>query len=214
MKKVSALILCVILLFLMASPAAASNTAQCFELTLLSDSTLVFTAKNAPTFWEKPTLASGESSLVTGVLIVRNSTAVEQKIGLNTVALPYDNEDALRYLNHVYITVRDDNGILYEGAYSRINDDRDFTMNTMLAANSQVAYSIELRCDYTYTGTGLSSDDLIEWKFYAVTDADETVDNTPGFSDPALWEVLCACGVAVALLAGVFLYDRFRRNHG
>ena len=212
MKKVFVVISCVLLLCASVTSVAAENITQCFDLNASGDDKLVFTATNETTFWEKPTLASGQYSLITGSLIVRNSTSAEQKVGLRTVVLPYDNEDALRYLNHLYITVRDDSAVLYEGAYSRINDDRDFTMNTVLPGNSEVEFFIDLRCDYTYTGDGLSEDDMIKWEFYAVPDTNKKADNTSRFSDPALLEVLLACGIAAALLAGVFLYDRFRRN--
>ncbi len=210
MKKVLILTICAVFLCLTAIPAAAGSSTQLYDLGTLGDNTLVFTAENAATVWERPTLKAGEYTTTAGTLIVRNSTATEQKIGLRTVELPYDNEEALRYLNHVYITVRNGSTVLYEGAYSRINDDRDFTLNTVLPADAQVAYSIDLRCDYTYTGDGLAADDLIEWEFYAVT---ETTDETKfSFSDPALFEVLMACGIAAVLLGGIFLYDRFMKN--
>lgn len=211
MKKFLMLMMCVVFLGLMAMPATADNNTQLYNLGTLGDDTLAFTAENAPAFWERPTLKAGEYTTTAGTLTVRNSTTTEQKIGLRTVELPYDNEEALRYLNHVYVTVRDGDTVLYEGAYSGINDDRDFTLNTLLPANAQITYSIDLRCDYTYAGEGLAEDDLIEWEFYAVTETANETESTP-FSDQALLEVLLACGIAAVLLVGVFLYDRFVKN--
>ena len=213
MKRTPVLIVCLLFLFLMAIPTVADNSTQSYDLNALGDNTLVFTVKNEPTFWERPTLLSGEYSLETGKLIVQNNTSVEQKIGLRTVALPYDNEEALRYLNHVHITVSSNDTILYDGLYSRINDDVDFTMNTVLPANAAVEYTIDLRCDYTYIGDGFSSSDLITWEFYAVQEVVNDADDSSRFSNPALLQVLVACGVALLLLAGVFLYDSRKSSH-
>ena len=214
-KKFLIFALCTILLCLIATPVTADdNTTQTYKLTVLGDNTLVFSAEKAPTLWEKPTLKAGQYTTVSGMLTVHNSTSVEQKIGLRTVELPYDNEEALRYLNHVYITVRNGSKVLYEGPYSRINDDRDFNLNMMLAANQKVNYFIDLRCDYLYTGDGLAADDLIKWEFYAV---DETPDDTvkpESFSSATLLEILLSCGIAVFLLGGIFVYDRFIKNCG
>lgn len=208
-KKVLILILCVGLFCLAALPVTATdNIVQIYELCALGDNTLAFSAKNTATFWEKPTLKAGEYTTTTGLLIIRNSTASEQKIGLRTIELPYDNEDALRYLNHVYITVQNGNTVLYEGAYSRINDDQSFSLNTVLSAGAQVTYSIDMRCDYTYIGEQLSAEDLIKWEFYVTVEDTPETSSSP-FSDPALFEVIFACGLAVLLLGGIFLYDRF-----
>lgn len=213
MRKLLTFALCTVFLCLIAAPVAAEdNTTQAYKLTVLGDDTLVFSAENAPTLWEKPTLKAGQYMTVSGMLTLHNGTSVEQKIGLRTVELPYDNEEALRYLNHVHITVRNGSNVLYEGPYSRINDDRDFNLNVMLPANKKMTYFIDLRCDYTYTGEGLASDDLIKWEFYAVEEASDDAAETTSFSNSALLEVLLACGVAVLLLGGIFVYDRFIKN--
>lgn len=217
MKKLLIFVLCAILLSLLAAPLSATaasndNVTQTYKLTALGDDTLAFSTENAPTLWEKPTLTGGQYMTATGSLTVHNATSTEQKIGLRTVELPFDNEEALRYLNHVYITVRNGSNVLYEGPYSRINDDRDFNLNTVLAANKKVEYFIDLRCEYAYTGNGFAEEDLIKWEFYAV---DETADDTAessSFTNPALREVLFACGIAALLLIGIFVYNRFVKN--
>ncbi len=213
MKKILVFALCTVFLCLIAAPVAAEdNTIQTYKLSILGDNTLVFSTQNAPTLWEKPTLKAGQYMTVSGMLTVHNCTSTEQKIGLRTVELPYDNEEALRYLNHVYITLRDGSNVLYEGPYSRINDDRDFDLNIILAANKKKNYFIDLRCDYLYTGEGFAADDLIKWDFYAVNETPKDTEESTPFSDPALLEVLLACGIAVLLLGGIFAYDRFIKN--
>ncbi len=213
MKKFLIFALCTLLLCLIAVPVSADdNTTQTYTLNTLGDSTLVFSTKEAPALWEKPTLKAGQYMTVSGILTVHNNTSAEQKIGLRTVELPYDNEEALRYLNHVYITVRNGSKVLYEGPYSRINDDRDFNLNMMIAANKKMNYFIDLRCDYLYTGKGLAKNDLIKWDFYAVEETPVDTAESTSFSNPALLEVLIACGIAALLLGGIFVYDRFVKN--
>ncbi len=213
MKKLLIFALCTVFLCLIAAPVLANdNTTQTYRLSTLGDNTLVFSTQNAPTLWEKPTLKAGQYMTIAGMLTVHNCTSVEQKIELRTVELPFDNEEALRYLNHVYITVRDGSKVLYEGPYSRINDDPNFNVSMMLAANKKMNYFIDLRCDYTYTGKGLAADDLIKWDFYAVNKTPDEHEESTSFSNPALLEVLLACGIAVLLLGGIFVYDRFLKN--
>ena len=213
MKKLLIFTLCAVLFCLIAAPVAADdNTIQTYKLTVLGDDTLVFNAENAPTLWEKPTLKAGQYTTVSGILTVHNETSVEQKIGLRTVELPYDNEDALRYLNHVYITVRNGSKVLYEGPYGAINDDRDFNLNMMLAPNKKMNYFIDLRCDYLYTGNGLAEKDLIKWEFYAVEETSDDTAETTSFSNRALLEIFVSCGIAALLLGGIFVYNRFIKN--
>ncbi len=213
MKKLLIFTLFTVLLCLIASPVtAADNTTQTYKLNVLGDNTLVFNTQNKATLWEKPTLKAGQYMTTSGMMTVHNCTSVEQKIGLRTVELPYDNEEALRYLNHVYITVRDGSNVLYDGPYSRINDNRDFNLNMILAPNKKMNYFIDLRCDYLYTGNGLTEDDFIKWEFYAVDETSaDTVEDT-SFSNPALLEVFIACGIAALLLGGIFAYDRLVKN--
>ncbi len=212
MRKIFLFTLCAILLCLTALPVSANdNTTQTYTLSMLGDNTLVFTREKAPALWEKPTLEAGQHTTMSGILTVQNSTSVEQKVSLNSIDLPFDNEDALRYLNHLNITVRNGSEVLYDGPYSRINDDRDFNLNMTLAPNTKEDYFIDLRCDYLYTGQGFAEDDLITWDFYAVEETPDTTEST-SFSNPALLEVLFACGIAVLLLGGIFAYDRFVKN--
>lgn len=214
MKRIAVIGICLLLL-VTALPASASDGAtQTYELIALEDGTLAFNAANSPAFWEKPTLKAGEYTTTAGTLILRNSTATDQKIGLRLVTLPYGNDEALRYLNHLHITVRSGSTVLYDGTYSRINDGRGLTLNTQLTAGTQVVYTIDMKCDYNYTGEGLSENDTIDWEFYAVEAAasDEEEETSSPFSDPVLIEVLIACGIAAVLLVGVFILDRIRKR--
>ncbi len=207
MRKILCIAVVVILLSTLIPTVSAEGISQTFDLVALGDKTLVFKAQEAPTFWEKPTLKAGEFTEHIGAFLIRNKTGADQKIGLRTVELPYDNEEALRYLNHIIITVKSGDTVLYEGPYSRINDDGGLEMNIALPADGNAAYTIDLRCDYAYSGSGLGENDLIQWQFFAVVEEEEPV--AVPFSDSALYEVILACGIAVIVLVGTFASDRF-----
>lgn len=190
-------------------PEEVDPTKQTYELKMHDDGTVVFTPTSPAAFWEAPTLQAGERHTVSGQLIFHNRTNTTQELQLKTVALPYENEDALRYLNHLHLTIMSGNSVLYEGPYSRINDDPTFTLKTVLNAGDWVGYTIQLYCDYNYTGNGLGENDVISWEFLATSPA--IADEHVAFDDQALLEVVLACGIALIVLAAIFLYDRFWR---
>ncbi|MBQ9964983.1 MAG: hypothetical protein IJP14_07690, partial [Clostridia bacterium] len=148
MKKICCIIIGGLLLLASVLPVSALGTAQTFELVALGDNTLAFKAQEEPAFWEHPTLKAGEYVEHAGAFIIHNKTTALQKIGLQSVQLPFENEEALRYLNHLTLTVKSGSTVLYEGPYSRINDNGGLSLNTELPANSSIAYTIGLRCDY------------------------------------------------------------------
>ncbi|MBQ9963907.1 MAG: hypothetical protein IJP14_02170, partial [Clostridia bacterium] len=64
-----------------------------------------------------------------------------------------------------------------------------------------------------HAGDGLADGDLIGWNFYAVVETAEPVPEP--FADSALYEVILACGVAVIVLVGIFVYDRvWKKRNG
>lgn len=214
MKHVKWLI-CLIIVFLLGTPTVSAADTQRVVLTSFGDA-LMLTAEEAPAAWELPDLKSGEALSEPGTLILANDTNTTHTITLDYVALPFDNTTALSYLNHLYITVRDGETILYSGAYARINDENGLRLSYDLEAGEQVALSIDLRCDYTLLAgpTGFESDDVIDWKFYTVveTEVEDSEKPAAAFSDPALREVLIAAGAAVVLLVGVGIYELIRRR--
>ena len=108
----------------------------------------------------------------------------------------------------LHIVVKNGETVVYDGAYSCINDGAGIDLNTELAPNSTVAFSIQLRCDFEYAGSGLAEEDMINWLFYAVVTQDEEPVKER-FSDSALYEVILACGAALIVLTGIVVYDRF-----
>ena len=222
MRKSLLVVLVCVLLFSSLSVAAItiqedtgdiSNASQTFKMMASGSGDVVITAKKPPVIWEKPTLRSGEYMTRSSSLILQNATKNTQIVELETVELPYDNEDALRYLNHLTITVSNGNEVLYKGPYSRINDkDSHFTLQAELPADSQIAYSISLSCDFQYTGTGFDADDQIQWKFRTKTEVSDKADGSEKFTNPILLQVAVALGIALLLLGALTSYRYFKNR--
>lgn len=199
----------VLALLLSVSATAQTNTSQTIELTMQGEA-VVLSAKNPPAFWERPTLKAGESYAAKGTLTLVNHTQTTRTISLDTVKLPYDNDTSLRYLNHVILRVTDGDNVLFDGPYSTINDTNGLLLHRELAAGQSSVLTISLRCDYTCPNEGLAEGEWLDWQFYTFTETVEPV--IERFKDPALLEVAIATSVAGLLLAGVLLFDKFRKK--
>ncbi len=208
MRRIFALLFA-LLIIVPFSATAATNNSQTIEIAQQGD-IITLSAQNPPAFWEYPTLAAGESYTTKGVLTLVNNTQTTRTLSLDHVSFPFDNEESLRYLNHLFICITEGNTVLYEGPYSRINDTKGLSLHRELPAGASAALSISLRCDYAYNGTGLGKNELLDWKFYTFTKKQETT--TEQFEDPALLEVAIAVGAAGILLIGVWLFDRLRKK--
>ncbi len=215
MKRMKCLAVIVAVLLLAALPVAAVSNRQQITLSTFGD-VLMLSAEKQPASWEIPSLRAGEAMNDAGSLVLANKTDKTYAITLDHVALPFDDTAALDYLNHLHITVRDGDAVLYSGAYSRINDDGGLRMSYELASGEEVALTVDLRCDYTFAGekTGFEGNTVIDWKFYTAVrnEVPESERPAAAFSDPALREILIAAAVAVLLLAGVGVYEILRRR--
>lgn len=187
--------------------------------------------------WEIPTLEAGERLVEPGTITLRNLTDEDANIALDYVELPFDNANALIYLNHLNITVREGDAVLYDGPFSRINDEGGLALDYTLSPEQAVVLSVELRRDYAPLAvTGFENDTMIEWRFVnvkeividpnptapsqTVTTAKPTAKPTTKpttaepteFDDPELAEVFLAVVAAAAVLALVFVVQRARRR--
>lgn len=215
MKHIKRFIVLIAIHLFLALPVDATSATQTVTLSQLGNS-LMLNVSNEVTMWESPTLRPGEEYKEAGKLVIENKTDAPQTIELDHVALPFDNDTALSYLNHLYITVREGDTVKYHGTYSRINDEDGIVLSYTMPARSKVELSIDLRCEYSFDGalTGFEGDDIIEWKFRHVAAKTVPVEEKPAaaFSDPALREILVAAGTAVILLVGVGVYEMLRRR--
>lgn len=199
----------VLSLLLGISVTAQTNTSQIIALSEQGE-TVILSAQNSLAFWERPTLKAGESYAATGTLTLVNNTKIKRTIALDTVKLPFDNETSLRYLNHLILRVTEGETVLFEGPYSTINDTNGLLLHRELEAGQSSVLSISLCADYACPEKGLTEDEWLDWQFYSFSQTAEPI--VERFKDPALLEIAIAAGAAGLLLAGVLLFDKFRKR--
>ena len=211
MKRWIALALC--LMVLLSTPVIADDfsTDQVIDITLSdSEDTLNFRTKNPTTFWESPTIQPGETVIKNGTLTLNNLTGIQQTITFRSVELPYDNEKALEYLNHITLVLKQDDSVLYKGPYSRVNDDLE--LSEVLSSGASVTYTMELSCDYTYTGNTYVNDAILQWTFDGTLPKQPEEPKFEPFFDPLLWQWLTA-GICTALITVVLFLSRRRSRN-
>lgn len=201
-------------LLLVGTLGVGAGTVQQVALTEFGES-LMLSARQEPAAWEQPTLQAGEALRTAGTLTLANETSAAHTVTLDCVELPYGNTQALTYLDHLHLTLREGNTVLYSGTYSRINDTTGgLTLSRTLQPGESAEYTVDLRCDYTFAGqtTGLEDGTLLNWKFYTVVQTEATDKAAATFSDPALREVLLAAAAAVLLIAVVAVVELVKKK--
>ncbi len=228
MKSVK-LLLCLALVLVLSSLSVFATAHQTVTLETVDDAVrlVVSTEGGGYAPWEIPELGAGERLIEPGKITLKNLTAEEADVELAYVSLPFENANALIYLNHLNITVREGDETLYDGPYSRINDTDGLKFKRTLAPEEEVELTVDLRRDYyPIQITGFETCQAIEWKFRSVKEvvidpnAEETKPTTTkkpdapqeetDFDDPALTQTLLAAGAAVALIGIVLLVRKAR----
>lgn len=216
MKRLIVSLALIALLLCLALPVTAASKTQTVTISKLGNTVQAPVVSGEVTVWERPILRPGEEYTEAGTLVIENKTDEKQTIELDHVALPFDNDAALAYLNSVYITVREGDTVKYSGTYSRINDEDGLALSYTMPARTKVELTIDMRCEYSFIGsqTGFEGDDIIRWQFRHVATKAVPDEEKPAaaFSDPALREILIAAGTAVILLVGVGVYELLRRR--
>ncbi len=203
MKYVISLLLGVILLSSVVFAAPAAD--QVIKLTATND-VLSFVATEPTTFWESPTLRNGETAVTTGTLTLVNDTDITRDIYFDYVKFPYQDEHALAYLNHLFITVNEGETVLYDGAYSCINNENvKPKLGAVLAPHASCSYTITLRCDYTYVEAEELDREILEWIFsvQAQPTSDFINDDEPSIAPSPLFDPLFVLWPIALVIAAI-----------
>ncbi|MBQ6830780.1 MAG: hypothetical protein IJO59_06645 [Clostridia bacterium] len=203
MKYVISLLLGVILLSSVVFAAPAAD--QVIKLTATND-VLSFVATEPTTFWESPTLRNGETAVTTGTLTLVNDTDITRDIYFDCVKFPYQDEHALAYLNHLFITVNEGETVLYDGAYSCINNENvKPKLGAVLAPHASCSYTITLRCDYTYVEAEEPDREILEWIFgvQAQPTSDFINDDEPSIAPSPLFDPLFVVWPIALVIAAI-----------
>ena len=114
-------------------------------------------------FWEYPQLIAGQTR-TNGTLTFINQSLGAMTVDLSDVQRPYDDEAALAYLGALRLTVRDGDCVLYNGIFSHINDNGLAEPITVSGGETRTL-SIDLSCDFAYTGDASCGEQVIYWNF-------------------------------------------------
>lgn len=141
-KRVSAVCLCIVMMFSFMTVASAEETAPTLEMQngvtredLFEATSKTFSlhmsethgyVKSEPSslaLWEQPILESGQSGIVCE-MTVTNGGKLPATLEMEPVPLPYHDEQAMTYLNYVMlkITDRETGEVLFHDSYAHIND--------------------------------------------------------------------------------------------
>lgn len=194
------------LLFLMPAQAAEVRE-KTYALETAGTKTAFRASREEAAFWEYPQLVPGQT--MTGQLTLVNRTGETSAVSLDGVQLPYDDVEALTYLNAVSLRVEKGDEVLYDGPYVRIADAHPY-ISAELEPGEGITLDITAWCQYGYDGDVAPG--LITWDFAAEVSAPW---ETPDPAEPASWIfwVICAA-VLIAVICGLigfFLKRRARR---
>ena len=128
----------------------------------------LFTAEpDQPAIWEYPLIPAGQTRRA-GTLQLRNDSNVTVHLQLKQIELPYNDYDALAYLDALHITVTEGEQTLYDGSYSRIADADGLKLEIRnWAPGDTRELSIALRCPFSYAGDPAEVSQEISWVFTA-----------------------------------------------
>lgn len=162
MKRFFILCLCVLVLWLCVYPASADTPADATR-TFEWNGTALTSDDQTAAFWEYPQLSAGQTRR-NGSLTFINRSLGSVTVALTDVQLPYADAAALAYLGALRLTIRDGDRVLYDGAFSRLNDD-GLTEPVTVTGGETRRLSVELSCDFAYEGAASCGEQVLYWNW-------------------------------------------------
>ncbi len=115
-------------------------------------------------FWEAPAVLTGQS-VTGGVLTLKNEADRAVNFTLTSVSLPYDNEEALAYLDAVTLVITQGDREIYRAPFTHIMDaDRAPIVFSGVQPGESRELHLSIACDFTYSGSVPSYESLV-WTF-------------------------------------------------
>ena len=169
MKRMTMIGVCLLALMMWVlgvCPASADTPADATRTFTWNGSELTSEDQTAA-FWEYPQLTAGQTRR-NGDLTFINRSLGSVTVELTDVQLPYDDEAALAYLGALRLVIRDGDRVLYNGAFSRLNED-GLTEPVTVTGGETRRLSIDLSCDFAYEGEASCGDQVLYWSFATST---------------------------------------------
>lgn len=182
------------LLLLLPAQAAEETREKTYALGAAGTSLAFRANEEEAAFWEYPQLAPGQT--MTGRLTLVNRSGDTAVMRLDGMILPYDDPEALAYLNAVSIRIAQGDKVLYEGPYVRIADGWKAVEFPALPSGEGIVLDITAWCDYGYDGAVVPG--LVTWELGAdIADTWEA----PAPAEPATWVFWVICGALLVSTA-------------
>ncbi len=137
----------------------------------------------SPAFWEYPLLRAGEQ-YIEGKMILRNNSEYTASMELTNITLPYGDDAKLSYLDHLQLTVREGDQVIYDNTYAHVNDEEGglkIALESMTPGEEHI-YTIRMRCMYDYAGDPYADVSQVAWLFGASTKT-TTYEESQGLPD-------------------------------
>jgi len=210
LKPVAALALSVLLMLGLCMTAAAEPSEELsvqdtltktYALHISPVQGFIDASPRTPAYWEYPQLKAGED-YTEGSLIIRNDSEHTTSLQLTSVALPYGNAAALEYLDHLMLTIREGDKVLYHNTYAHINDpEGGFSLSLPeMAPGEEHIYTIDLRCLYSYRGDPAAASTVLNWNFEAKLLRSETAKRPEGQWPEWVTVALIAGGITLGVM--------------
>lgn len=178
--------------------AEAAQAQRVFTIVSQGNSGQIFKEPQESTFWESPVLRAGEAR-ENGTLRIVNEDKAAVDVWLRAVTLPYDDAEALTYLNALRLRITDGETVVYDGPYTRVADGDGLQLRQdALPRGAQKDYQVGLYCDFAYTGDPIPC--VVEWDIQASPSVIR--DDIPAPKQP-VWVLVtvCVAGALVILCA-------------
>lgn len=213
-KWLTALLAGGLLAGLLMLPAGAEIlTEKTYTLIVEGENGQIVSSPDVPAFWEYPLLSAGQGA-TGGTLTFVNEDKGAVDLKLKAVTLPYDDPQALAYLDALRIRVSRGNTVLYDGPYSRIAEKNGLVIEEKdVPRGGKRSFTIDLFCSFAYEEDPATVTAAVEWSFTA---SPSTAADTPSASGQSTW-VLVAMSVAAGLvilcgIVGALNLTQKRRN--
>ena len=206
LKRLAACLLCVLLTAMLTTtvcaerPESMETLSKTYVLNISETHGSIEATPATPAFWEYPVLRAGEN-YVEGTMIIRNDSDYTASMTLDEITLPYGESEKLAYLDHLELTVKEGDTVLFDNTYAHINDEEGGLKLVLeaMAPGEEHTYSIHLRCRYDYEGDPYADVAQVAWLFGASTQT-TTYEEAQGLPEWAKLTVIIFAAMIVVLI--------------
>ena len=155
-------------------------------------------------FWEYPVVPAGQSR--TGKIYIKNDTDYELDLSPSSVILPFDNQQALKYLSYLHLTLINSKGqTVFDGRYTEITENGGIDFPSPAPGKTEGCYYRALQIRLHRKAEDETAP--VRWEVSAKAGRRQ---KAPGFVVPAV--IIVACRRAFRSWDSAYIFDKRRRT--